>query len=116
MGWLPPVGDEHRALADWLQDRAAAGGEPVRVEGLDLSPQMLAVARVRDENGRIAAWHHAAAEATGLPAASFDLMTLQIRVPQASGRRLPAPIGTLLKSTESYLEDYFRLDMAATLG
>jgi SAM-dependent methyltransferase len=31
-------------------------------------------------------------------------------------RRLPAPIGTLLKSTEPYLEDYFRLDLAAALG
>jgi len=30
-------------------------------------------------------------------------------------RRLPAPIATLLKSTEPYLEDYFRLDLAAAL-
>ena len=30
-------------------------------------------------------------------------------------RRLPAPIATLLKSTEPYLEDYFRLDLPAVL-
>jgi hypothetical protein len=30
-------------------------------------------------------------------------------------RRLPAPIGTLLKSTEPYLEEYFRLDLAVAL-
>ncbi len=141
------VGVSTLALADWLEQRAAPGGEPVRVEGLDLSPQMLAVARVRDGSGRIAAWHHAAAEATGLPAAGFDLITLQYvchELPAAATlavlaeaarllrpggvialvdqdpesaviRRLPAPIGTLLKSTEPYLEDYFRLDLAAAL-
>lgn len=142
------VGVSTLALADWLAHRQAAhGGEPVRVEGLDLSPQMLAVARVRDADGRIAAWHHAAAEASGLPEASFDLLTLQYvchELPAAATRavlaeaarllrpggvialvdqdpesavirRLPAPIGTLLKSTEPYLEDYFRLDLAAAL-
>lgn len=35
------------------------------------------LARVRDPRGRIAAWHHAAVEATGLAAASFELITLQ---------------------------------------
>jgi hypothetical protein len=30
-------------------------------------------------------------------------------------RRLPAPIATLLKSTEPYLEEYFRLDLPAAL-
>ncbi len=143
------VGVSTLALADWLEAREAAqGGGPVRVEGLDLSPQMLAVARVRDAQGRIAAWHHAAAEATGLPAQSFDLVTLQYvchelpasatravlaeaaRLLRPGGvialvdqdpesaviRRLPAPIGTLLKSTEPYLEDYFRLDLAAALA
>jgi ubiquinone/menaquinone biosynthesis C-methylase UbiE len=142
------VGVSTLALADWLETRQAGhGGGPVRVQGLDLSPQMLAVARVRDGKGRIAAWHHAAAEATGLAAASFDLVTLQYvchelpasatcavlaevaRLLRPGGvvalvdqdpespviRRLPAPIGTLLKSTEPYLEDYFRLDLAAAL-
>ena len=143
------VGVSTLALADWLEARQAThGGGPVRVQGLDLSPQMLAVARVRDGKGRIAAWHHAAAEATGLPAASFDLVTLQYvchELPAAATRavlaeaarllrpggvialvdqdpdsavirRLPAPIGTLLKSTEPYLEEYFRLDLAAALS
>jgi len=50
---------------------------PVRTVGLDLSPYMLAVAQVRDTHGEIATWLHAQAENTGLPAASFDLITLQ---------------------------------------
>ena len=138
------VGVSTQALASWLEQRQA---EPAVVSGLDLSPQMLAVARVRDRDSRIAAWHHAAAEATGLPPASVDLITLQFvchelpaeatravlaeaaRLLRPGGvialvdqdpesaviRRLPAPIATLLKSTEPYLEDYFRLDLPAAL-
>jgi SAM-dependent methyltransferase len=140
------VGVGTLALHEWLEQRQAGSG-PLRVEALDLSPQMLAVAKVRDAGGAIAAWHHAAAEASGLPAAGFDLVTLQFvchelpadatcavlreaarllrpggviaLVDQDPGsetiRRLPAPIATLLKSTEPYLEDYFRLDLAAAL-
>jgi SAM-dependent methyltransferase len=139
------------------------------VEGLDLSAEMLAVARVREAERRSAVpdvaagrasahnpavvtappitWHHAAAESTGLPAGAYDLITLQFvchELPQAATaavlteaarllrpggviavvdqdpdseviRRLPAPIATLLKSTEPYLEDYFRLDFPAAL-
>jgi len=195
------------ALREWLLERQAAeGGFPVMdaplagagveaspeitppplvVEGLDLSAQMLAVARVREEellgasSGTInppapmertpgasgpdapapastttsraalpaITWHHGAAEATGLPAAAYDLITLQFvchELPQSATRavlaeaarllrpggvialvdqdpdsavirRLPAPIATLLKSTEPYLEDYFRLDLPAAL-
>ncbi|MDM7953933.1 MAG: class I SAM-dependent methyltransferase [Cyanobium sp. CZS 25K] len=138
------VGVGTLALKAWLDRRE---GTDVTVEGLDLSPQMLAVARVRDPEGRIRAWHHAAAEATGLPAADFDLITLQFvchelpasatravlaeadRLLRPGGvvalvdqdpdsdviRRLPAPIATLLKSTEPYLEDYFGLDLPAAL-
>jgi ubiquinone/menaquinone biosynthesis C-methylase UbiE len=51
--------------------------EPVRTVGLDLSPYMLAVAQTHDQPPEIAQWIHAQAEATGLPAASFDLITLQ---------------------------------------
>ena len=138
------VGVGTLALDDWLERRE---GQPVAVDGLDLSHQMLAVARVRDQGGRIRRWHHAAAEASGLPAASVDLITLQFvchelpasdtravlrevaRLLRPGGvvalvdqdpdsdviRRLPAPIATLLKSTEPYLEDYFSLDLPAAL-
>jgi SAM-dependent methyltransferase len=138
------VGVGTQALKRWLDARE---GSDVAVEGLDLSPQMLAVARVRDPEGRIRAWHHAAAEASGLPAAAFDLITLQFvchelpadatravlaeaaRLLRPGGvvalvdqdpdsaviRRLPAPIATLLKSTEPYLEDYFGLDLPGAL-
>jgi ubiquinone/menaquinone biosynthesis C-methylase UbiE len=51
--------------------------QPVRTTGLDLSPYMLAVAKVRDRQTEIHQWLHAQAEATGLPDASFDLVTLQ---------------------------------------
>ncbi|MFQ6537998.1 MULTISPECIES: class I SAM-dependent methyltransferase [Aphanothece] len=138
------VGVGTLALKRWLDARE---GRPVAVSGLDLSPQMLAVARVRDPEGLVCSWHHAAAEASGLPGASVDLITLQFvchelpaqatravlresaRLLRPGGvialvdqdpdsaviRRLPAPIATLLKSTEPYLEDYFRLDLAAEL-
>jgi ubiquinone/menaquinone biosynthesis C-methylase UbiE len=138
------VGISTQLLKTWLEARQ---GQPVRVSGLDLSPQMLAVARVRDPQGRIEAWHHAAAEATGLPAAGFDLITLQFvchelpagatravlaeaarllrpggvlamvdQDPQSETiRSMPAPLATLLKSTEPYLADYFALDMQAAL-
>ena len=149
------VGVSTRALKDWLEARE---GRAVAVEGLDLSPQMLAVARAREleralatESGSdataITAWHHAAAEATGLPGGAYDLITLQFvchelpaqatqavfaeaaRLLRPGGviaqvdqdpdseviRRLPAPIATLLKSTEPYLEEYFSLDLPAAL-
>jgi SAM-dependent methyltransferase len=144
------VGVGTEALQAWLQARQA---EPVRVEGLDLSPPMLAVARAREAERAVASassvvWHHAAAEATGLPSGAYDLITLQFvchelpaeatravlaeaaRLLRPGGviaqvdqdpdspviRRLPAPIATLLKSTEPYLEDYFSLDLPAELA
>ncbi len=70
------VGVGTLALADWLERH---GHGDVRISGLDLSPQMLAVARVRDAGGRVHAWHHAAATGAVL-----------------------APLATLLKSTEPY--------------
>jgi len=108
------------ALREWLLERQAAeafsasgcspaiaGVEPSRapwpaplqVEGLDLSPQMLAVARVREAEALAVSasraalpaitWHHGAAEATGLPAAAYDLITLQFvchELPQSASR------------------------------
>jgi ubiquinone/menaquinone biosynthesis C-methylase UbiE len=49
----------------------------VKTIGLDLSPYMLTVAQHRDSNQQISQWLHAKAEDTGLPDASFDLITLQ---------------------------------------
>lgn len=163
------VGVGTLALQDWLLQgqRATDADAPLQVEGLDLSAEMLAVARVREAEHQAAElpagakpvagakvsrrapirWHHAAAEATGLESDAYDLITLQFvchELPQAATaavlaeaarllrpggviavvdqdpeseviRRLPAPIATLLKSTEPYLEDYFRLDFPAAL-
>lgn len=49
----------------------------VRTVGLDLSPYMLAVAKILDTNAEISQWLHAKAENTGLADNSFDLVTLQ---------------------------------------
>ncbi|MEN9202913.1 MAG: class I SAM-dependent methyltransferase [Thermostichus sp. DG_1_6_bins_120] len=119
------------------------------VVGLDLSPYFLAVGNIRaKEQQRQVQWIHAAAESSGLPAASFDLVSACLlfhELPQsaaravlAEARRLLKPGGyfalmdmnpaspvyaqmspailTLLKSTEPYLDQYFSLDMAATLA
>jgi ubiquinone/menaquinone biosynthesis C-methylase UbiE len=60
-----------------LHDFYQAQNSTVRTVGLDLSPYMLTVAQHRDRDGKIADWIHAKAEATGLPDASFDLISLQ---------------------------------------
>ena len=142
------VGVSTQALARWLNSRAAQRGEPSpELIGLDLSPDMLAVARVRDREALVSEWRHAAAEATGLAAGSIDLISLQFvchELPQQAThavlkeaarllrpggvllmvdqdpkssvlQRLPAPVATLLKSTEPYIEHYFSLDMPLTL-
>ena len=65
-----------------------------------LSPAMLAVARVRDSGSRIQAWHHAAAEDTGLADGSFDLVTLPFvchELPQAATRAVLAEVARLLR-------------------
>ena len=143
------VGVSTQALARWLISRAEQRSESrPDLIGLDLSPEMLSVARVRDPEGLVSEWRHAAAEATGLEGGSIDLISLQFvchELPQAATRavlqeaarllrpggvlvmvdqdpsssvlqRLPAPVATLLKSTEPYIEEYFSLDMAAALG
>ncbi|MGA1602181.1 MAG: class I SAM-dependent methyltransferase [Prochlorothrix sp.] len=51
-----------------------------RTIGLDLSPYMLTVAQHQDTQGEISQWLHAQAEATGLPDAAFDLITLQFLI------------------------------------
>ena len=142
------VGVSTQALAHWLNARAAAQSLPRPILiGLDLSPEMLSVARVRDPQGLVQEWRHAAAEATGLVSGSVDLVSLQFvchELPQAATRavlveafrllrpggvllmvdqdpgssvlqRLPAPVATLLKSTEPFIEQYFALDLPAEL-
>ena len=54
--------------------------QPVRTYGLDLSPHMLTVAKVRDKQGEITQWLHGKGEKTGFPNNSFDLVTLQFVV------------------------------------
>jgi ubiquinone/menaquinone biosynthesis C-methylase UbiE len=51
--------------------------EPIRTVGLDLSPYMLAVAKIRDKQREIAQWVHGMAEDTKFPDNSFDLVTIQ---------------------------------------
>ena len=50
---------------------------PVRTVGLDLSPYMLAVAKIIDEKQEIFQWIHGLAENTNLPDSCFDVVTLQ---------------------------------------
>ncbi len=142
------VGISTQALARWLNDRADQRRlKRPRLMGLDLSAEMLAVARVRDRNSLISEWLHAAAEHSALPSDQFNLISLQFvchELPQHATRAvvkeaarllkpggvlvmvdqdpdssvlksLPAAIATLLKSTEPYIEEYFSLDMSATL-
>lgn len=121
--------------------------EPVRTVGLDLSPYMLSVAKIRDTKHEIDAWLHARAEETGLPDASFDLVTLQFvthelphsatkaifqevfRLVRPGGaialvdnnpkspviQNLPPVLFTLMKSTEPWSDEYYTLDLEATL-
>lgn len=142
------VGVSTQHLSRWLRLRAETRQDPpVCIRGLDLAPEMLAVASVRDRDGVVDGWVHAAAENTGLEASSIDLISLQFvchELPQSAThavlaeafrllrpggalvmvdqdpassvlQRLPAAVATLLKSTEPYIEQYFRLDMAAAL-
>ncbi|MBD2112087.1 MULTISPECIES: class I SAM-dependent methyltransferase [Cyanophyceae] len=85
--------------------RHYAQRNPVRTVGLDLSPYMLVVAQSQDTNREIAQWVHGAAEATGFPAASFDVVTMQFvahELPRAAtqaifdeARRVLRPGGVL---------------------
>jgi len=68
------VGISTLALHRYYQTQQA---HPIRTVGLDLSPHMLTVAKMRDERQEISEWRHARAEASGFPDRSFDLVTLQ---------------------------------------
>lgn len=80
------------------------------VTGVDLSPYFLAVAQYRQQEHRqqeqVASplspitWHHAAAEATGLPAASYDLVSACLmfhELPQTAARAILQEARRLLK-------------------
>lgn len=77
-----------------------------QITGIDLSPYFLAIAHYRaQQQGHSVRWVHAASEATGLPDASFDLVStflLYHELPQAAtiqvlqeARRLLRPDGHL---------------------
>jgi ubiquinone/menaquinone biosynthesis C-methylase UbiE len=119
-----------------------------KVTGVDLSPYFLAVAQYRTkEKPTKINWLHAAAETTGLPDASYDLVSACLmfhELPQAASlavireasrllrpggylaimdmnpqskifQQMPPYVLTLLKSTEPYLDEYFDLDLEATI-
>ncbi|NEQ44793.1 MAG: class I SAM-dependent methyltransferase [Leptolyngbya sp. SIOISBB] len=95
------VGISTLTLHHWLQQRSPT----VQTTGLDLSPYMLTVAQARDTQQEIAHWLHTTAENTGLPSASFDLISMQFithELPRTASRaifqealRLLRPGGTL---------------------
>ena len=53
------------------------GNLPINTIGLDLSPYMLAVAKVTDEEQEISQWIHGLAEKTNFDDNSFDVITIQ---------------------------------------
>ncbi len=89
------VGISTRAIHDYYAQKQ---GGSVRTVGLDLSPHMLAVAKVKDEGGRISQWIHAKAEDTGLTDSSFELVTMQFVI-----HELPRHI------TEAIFKEAYRL-------
>lgn len=52
----------------------------VQTYGLDLSPHMLSVAKLRDTEGEVTEWRHAKAEETGFADQFFDVVTLQFMI------------------------------------
>ncbi|MGL5080619.1 MAG: class I SAM-dependent methyltransferase [Microcoleaceae cyanobacterium] len=62
---------------DLLQDQAQPNVLNVQTIGLDLSPQMLSVAKTQDRDHEIQEWRHAQAESTGFSDQTFDVVTLQ---------------------------------------
>ena len=95
------VGVSTQALARWLNQRADARGDRrPELIGLDLSPDMLAVARVRDQDGLVEQWRHAAAENTGLETGCCDLISLQFvchELPQAATHAVLLEAARLLR-------------------
>ncbi|MBF2064464.1 MAG: class I SAM-dependent methyltransferase [Calothrix sp. C42_A2020_038] len=72
-----------------------------QITGLDLSPYFLAVAHYRAAQKKVKInWVHAAAESTGLPDASFDLVSIFLvchELPQSATRQIFAEARRLLR-------------------
>ncbi len=72
-----------------------------RLTGLDLSPYFLTIANYRSQQqGQNINWVHAAGETTGLPSASYDLVSLFLichELPQTATREIFAEARRLLK-------------------
>lgn len=68
------VGISTLTIHRYYQDKQ---GKNVRTIGLDLSPYMLAVAKILDVNEEISDWIHGKGEKTDFADNSFDLVTLQ---------------------------------------
>lgn len=94
------VGLSTRTLRQFYQQRQ---GFTPRMVGLDLSPYMLSVAQLRDQDAtpeEAIAWVHGKAEETGFAEASFDLVTLQFvchELPQQASREIFAEIWRILR-------------------
>ncbi|KAH7435314.1 hypothetical protein KP509_06G059400 [Ceratopteris richardii] len=115
-----------------------------QVTGLDLSPYFVAVAQYKDKKEAATGkqrekpirWMHALGERTGLPSASFDLVSLAYVIhecPQYATRALlkeafrllrsggtvalidnsdlPPPIFTLMKASEPWMDEYYSLNL-----
>ena len=73
---------------------------PVTTVGLDLSPYMLAVAKVTDEQAEIARWVHGLAEKTEFADNSFDVITLQFvlhELPRDATKAIFAEVRRILR-------------------
>jgi ubiquinone/menaquinone biosynthesis C-methylase UbiE len=73
---------------------------PAQITGIDLSPYFLAVANYRTKPQSQINWVHAAAENTGLPSASYDLVSLFLichELPQAATLQIFQEARRLLK-------------------
>lgn len=72
-----------------------------KLTGVDLSPYFLAVAQYQDQQKNAAiTWHHAAAEQTGLPDQSFDLVSAHLlfhELPQTAARAILQEARRLLR-------------------
>ncbi|MGC9502524.1 class I SAM-dependent methyltransferase [Baaleninema sp.] len=91
------IGMSTRSLHRYLRSHQS---EPIKTIGLDLSPQMLAVAQHLDTDNEIDRWVHGLAEATEFPDNSFDLVTLQFilhELPNAATEAIFKEVRRLLR-------------------